>query len=687
MLANRWCTAVAVLALSVFNVFVARAQDGSSIHEAAGGGDLPTVTDILAGDSSSVNAKDDREQTPLHLAARFGHREVVAYLIAKGADVNAQTDKGRTPLHLASVSGHDETIEILIMSGADRGIQDGRGRTALSMAIARGYLHLASVLEAPIDRADLIADVRQLSDFIESVHPDPYINGGGKIAFHRRLQNTIGSVPQEGLTRMQFYRHLRPFVAAIGDAHTWLRDPYYSDDQHPGGIPLYFGIVEDSLWVSRAPRVYEHLIGARLVSVEGVPLSEIVTRQGQRMGAENEYLLLRNLARKGVLWRRCFLEHLLPEWTDRSKVRVRLRHRDGHIEEHVLPIPKVMPTSLVRPQSRLQLPSRQACDFVYEFLDEERKTALLVIDNMATYREVFERMRVSGLTLDMNRIRGLFTRYNPQQPPQDVDELIAGLPSATEVFRTLVEEMKEANTRSLLIDLRRNDGGSSAMYNFLLYMLYGEEVLLSAKTHLVQVRKLSEHCLGRYDGKSPADVLGEINGGRPFPLVENDYDFAEAGPPVGRDEPENLARIAREFRQEVAGTPTFERLYKTGKYDGYYSPQYVVVLCSPRTFSSGWTMMHYLFRAGALIVGTPSSQGPNCFGSLFPFTFTHSRLSGTVSHMRFEYFPNDTPEAQVLRPHYPLSYDKLAEYEFDPNAEILFALEVIEKLERADAGG
>ena len=130
--------------------------------------------------------------------------------------------------------------------------------------------------------------------------------------------------------------------------------------------------------------------------------------------------------------------------------------------------------------------------------------------------------------------------------------------------------------------------------------------------------------------------------------------------------------------------PTFEALYKTGKYDGYYCPKHVVVLCSPDTFSSGWTLMYYLHQAGAKIVGTPSSQGPNCFGEITSFELEHSGLSGNISQKRFEYFPVDSKHARVLMPDYLLTYDKLASYHFDRHAEILYALEVLDELDRAE---
>lgn len=59
--------------------------------------------------------------------------------------------------------------------------------TAVFFAILSSHFGCAK----EISREKLIADVRQLSDILEKAHPDPYLRGGGKIAFHRRLQKTV----------------------------------------------------------------------------------------------------------------------------------------------------------------------------------------------------------------------------------------------------------------------------------------------------------------------------------------------------------------------------------------------------------------------------------------------------------------------------------------------------------------
>ena len=55
----------------------------------------------------------------MHHAAKYGRKEVVELLIAKGADVNAKRNNGQTPLHRAAGGGHKEVAELLIAKGAD----------------------------------------------------------------------------------------------------------------------------------------------------------------------------------------------------------------------------------------------------------------------------------------------------------------------------------------------------------------------------------------------------------------------------------------------------------------------------------------------------------------------------------------------------------------------------------------
>jgi hypothetical protein len=505
-------------------------------------------------------------------------------------------------------------------------------------------------------REQLIEDAWQLADAIESAHPDPYIRGGGRIAFHRRLQQLLNAIPEGGMRREEFIHLLRPFIAAIGDAHTELWSDYPVNDHAPGGVPLRFEIVEESLYVAGVPdQESRDLIGSILVSVEGVPLAELCERQRRLQGTENQYHALYLLANLS-LWYRPWMEDLLPEWQDSRRVGVELQLPDGESREVVFDdLPKGM-GAMLTPESQVPLPSTDDSGFLYEFLDAEGKTAYLRIDHMSRYREATE-METS--------------RPAPR------------LRSATETFRSMVVEMEQAGTEALIIDLRDNRGGNSVMGDILTYFLYGKETLQDI---MVYGDSIGGGMIRKYSDLFWAQTqswtsLEQVNEGRTLPLRADDYDFAGFSGDVEWSPVRKAEAIAYNEKSWLALSPTFWEEYQSEAYGGYYCPGKVVVLVDSETFSSGFTMARYLYLAGATFVGTPSGQAANSFGNGQLWHLDHTGIEGTVSTTYSVMFPDDSELARVLPVHYPLTYEKLASYDFDPNAEYLYALELLAEQE------
>ena len=74
--------------------------------------------DLLIKKGANIEAKDKYEKTPLHLAAKRGHKHIVALLISKGAQIEAKDERGRTPLYLAAEKGHESIVRLLKQYGA-----------------------------------------------------------------------------------------------------------------------------------------------------------------------------------------------------------------------------------------------------------------------------------------------------------------------------------------------------------------------------------------------------------------------------------------------------------------------------------------------------------------------------------------------------------------------------------------
>lgn len=128
---------------------------------------------------------------------------------------------------------------------------------------------------------------------------------------------------------------------------------------------------------------------------------------------------------------------------------------------------------------------------------------------------------------------------------------------------------------------------------------------------------------------------------------------------------------------KYSGSPTFLAEIRSGTYAGYYAPKDVIVTTSHQTFSSGFTLLRYLYKSGAIIVGSTSGQSGNGFGNGILVSLNNTGVSVNVSKNAYIVFPEEPGQRRVLAPHHELTYERLKGYGFDPNAVILYAVELL----------
>jgi len=78
-------------------------------------------------------------------------------------------------------------------------------------------------------------------------------------------------------------------------------------------------------------------------------------------------------------------------------------------------------------------------------------------------------------------------------------------------------------------------------------------------------------------------------------------------------------------------------------------------------------------------VGVPFAQVGNCFIDALFYKPDHSGLEGAISYKWSVPFPQDHRRGKMLRPGGELSYDYLAKQQFDPDATVKLAFELIAK--------
>jgi hypothetical protein len=132
------------------------------LHSVAAGNDIAAARLLLAA-GADVNARDQFDETPLHMAAMGSPPEdrvpLAEMLLTAGADVDATDSGGRTALHTAAIFVQKRLIVSLQRSGADAALPDRAGHTPVQVAVDAGMTWPAGSDDANTDSNGVPHDV------------------------------------------------------------------------------------------------------------------------------------------------------------------------------------------------------------------------------------------------------------------------------------------------------------------------------------------------------------------------------------------------------------------------------------------------------------------------------------------------------------------------------------------------
>ena len=145
----------------------------TTMHQACHSGSLPMVQ-YLVESRVMLEYPDSTGQTPLHVAIKEGHLEIVQYLEAHGA-IHMHARDGvvpathrigrveRSPLQIASYHGHESIVKYLVEEReADIKYRNFLGHTALDEARTKGHTDVVNYLE----RVDKVRKCHSLIGFL-----------------------------------------------------------------------------------------------------------------------------------------------------------------------------------------------------------------------------------------------------------------------------------------------------------------------------------------------------------------------------------------------------------------------------------------------------------------------------------------------------------------------------------------
>ncbi|XP_072903414.1 ankyrin repeat domain-containing protein 12 isoform X1 [Hemitrygon akajei] len=139
------------------------------LHMAAIRGETKQVKELIS-QGADVNVKDFAGWTPLHEACNLGYYDVAKQLILAGADVNTRGLENDTPLHDAASNGHRDIVKLLLRNGGDAYQMNHRGERPVDVADSDEMEQLLKG-ELPLSDDDDDDDSCTESEELPSVNP------------------------------------------------------------------------------------------------------------------------------------------------------------------------------------------------------------------------------------------------------------------------------------------------------------------------------------------------------------------------------------------------------------------------------------------------------------------------------------------------------------------------------------
>lgn len=88
-------------------------------------------------------------------------------LIMTGAEVNAEDEDDRTPLHIAAMEGYTQMAELLVKEGAIVDALDYWNNTPAALAVCNGYLDTAGLLEKALKKDTNITEAEENIEMVQ----------------------------------------------------------------------------------------------------------------------------------------------------------------------------------------------------------------------------------------------------------------------------------------------------------------------------------------------------------------------------------------------------------------------------------------------------------------------------------------------------------------------------------------
>ena len=491
---------------------------------------------------------------------------------------------------------------------------------------------------------------------LEETHPDPYSGFGGKPFFRLQRDLTIDRIANDSLSLNDFCELLNEFTVPLKDLHTFVRYPQSEAKPVKYVQRMALNALNDGLMVTGISKPYSGYLGSRLLSVNGVPVDTLIDRMEKVRTSENRIGHMQNFAtwgnqdeilrKLGVTFNDSISYQLLTFDSDTVLINLPFAER-----EHLADV------EIVRLKSDFRLPQN---NLQFGFIDENNDIMYFRLSSVMA-RENYKYCYENGWNNAMEDIANYY-RSSGKEKPEDISEAIANIPSFSEEFSKMLMQMKEKGSECLVIDLRDNGGGWTPITLPSLMMMFGDDYY-GKDFGVKNIRLISNSYLHKLN--QTIDQLNQSWGTR---LETGDYitmtDYWPADIETLRSRTlQNAMTETPELLMELNGA-------------SLYRPKQIFVITDPNTNSAAFHYAFYLWKMGATLVGVPSSQAPNTFMEVTPFQLPYTKLTASASNTLQQFFPVNSPYAEVLKPDIEITSMDYNKCNLDANTPVLKIFEI-----------
>jgi hypothetical protein len=348
-----------------------------------------------------------------------------------------------------------------------------------------------------IDKSGWEEDLEFLKSELPKVHKDLFFS-----LSKEEFDSGIESIKLEldSLTDFEIVFRLQQLIAKIGDTHTGISiNEKYIDTKK--SLPFTFYWFKDGIYITSSADNYIHLIGKRILSINGFDINEIVDSVSTLITIDNE-ACIKNTVPNILIFPEVYK---FFDFTNNNTLNLKLENISGNVEDHTIDI------SLSYGNVTKQM-NNDSLAFTFQWVNE----------GVIFQEEYFDNQQI------------YFLQYN-QCTSKEIQEARGNhsaaekLPSFNEFESRVFETIENKPITKFIFDMRFNSGGSSMQgTKFVAKLSEYSKLNNKGKIYVLIGRKtFSSAIINTLDftSKTDAILVGESTSGKPnaYGEVKNLY--------------------------------------------------------------------------------------------------------------------------------------------------------------------